>query len=363
MAVVHFRNKVGKVGKASPHAAYIARLGEYEKRLQKEKLEATGFGNMPKWAENDPIEFWRSADLFERKNGSTYREFEIALPRELDEKQRLALVESWIKQEIGDKYAYQYAIHTPKALDDLDQPHVHLMFNERIRDDLERDPQQYFKRYNAKHPERGGLKKDNTGKDPQTRREELKALRGRWENIVNHHLEQAGVDTRISMKSLKAQGIDREPELKLLPSQSNELKKELAQQKAFDQKMEQGLQHVESQVPQFAQAQEQYDLMIERWMQHVEHENARKKREERLENERKRKRENQYQQQIEQEQAKRLEQQEQAQIARELLAKEKGEEYQANKAVPLEREVHRSQSPKNEPSPKKEPDRGFDHGM
>lgn len=363
MAVVHFRNKVGKVGKASPHAAYIARLGEYEKRLQKEKLEATGFGNMPTWAENDPIEFWRSADLFERKNGSTYREFEIALPRELDEKQRLALVEHWIKQEIGDKYAYQYAIHTPKALDDLDQPHVHLMFNERIRDDLERDPQQYFKRYNAKHPERGGLKKDNTGKDPQTRREELKALRGRWENMVNLHLEQAGIDTRISMKSLKAQGIDREPQPKLLPSQSNELKKELEQQKAFDQKIEQGLQHVESQIPQFAHAQQQYDLMVERWMQHVEYENARKKREKQLEHERAQQRE--HQQQIEREQEKKLEQQKQEQRQRDILEKEKAEEeeYQAVQQATFVTEKPIVDAVQAKPGPKKEPDRGSDYGM
>ena len=44
-------------------------------------------------------------------------------------------------------------------MDGNDQPHVHLMFNERLQDGIERDPEQYFKRYNSKNPERGGAKK------------------------------------------------------------------------------------------------------------------------------------------------------------------------------------------------------------
>ncbi|MGK3295870.1 hypothetical protein ACSLNR_28170, partial [Escherichia coli] len=40
-------------------------------------------GNMPEWARDNPSHFWQAADQFERANGSTYRELEIALPREL----------------------------------------------------------------------------------------------------------------------------------------------------------------------------------------------------------------------------------------------------------------------------------------
>ena len=69
---------------------------------------------MPKWAEHNPITFWEAADLYERKNGSTYREYEIALPREMNAKQRLELVEEFIQSEIGSKYPYQFAIHNLK---------------------------------------------------------------------------------------------------------------------------------------------------------------------------------------------------------------------------------------------------------
>ena len=108
------------------------------------------------------------------QNGSTYREYEIALPREMNAEQCLELVEDFIQSEIGSRYPYQFAIHNPKAMDGNDQPHVHLMFNERLQDGIERDPEQYFKRYNGKNPERGGAKKDNTGKSYQERKPILK---------------------------------------------------------------------------------------------------------------------------------------------------------------------------------------------
>lgn len=222
MAIARLSVKVGKAGKASPHADYITR--EEEKKLEQETLktdlEYKSHGNMPEWAEQQPNLFWQAADLYERKNGSTYREYEIALPREMNQEQRLKLVESFIQEEIGSKYPYQFAIHNPQAMDGKDQPHVHLMFNERLQDGIERDPEQYFKRYNAKNPERGGAKKDNTGKGYQERKDDIKELRQRWENLCNKHLEKHQIDSRIDMRSYKDQGIDREPEKKLLPSQA-----------------------------------------------------------------------------------------------------------------------------------------------
>ncbi len=212
MAIGRLSVTVGTKGKASPHAQYIAREGKYAKPSNHaEKLEYTGHGNMPKWAEHDSNYFWKMADEHERKNGSTYREHVIALPRELSEEERHELVKDWIEKEIGDKHAYQYAIHNPPALDGGQQPHAHIMFSERTIDGIERDPDQYFKRYNSKNPEKGGAKKANTPKKSADRKAELKAMRERWEVTCNAHLEKAGSHERISMKSLKEQGIKREP--------------------------------------------------------------------------------------------------------------------------------------------------------
>ena len=240
MAIARLSVKTGGVGKAASHAEYIDRDGKYEKK-KNDDLEYSASGNMPTWAEENPNLFWQSADLYERKNGSTYREFEIALPSELNREQRLELVQDFIDQEISTKYPYQIAIHNPKAMDGLEQPHAHLMFNERLQDGIERDPQQYFKRYNAKVPEKGGAKKDNTGKDYQTRKDEIQDLRQRWEDISNRHLERAGLDIRIDMRSYQDQGIDKDPEKKLLPSQAKDpiIRAALTQSRQADQALKQ----------------------------------------------------------------------------------------------------------------------------
>ena len=224
MAIGRLSMKVGKAGKAGPHAAYIAREGQYANRLERgEKLEATEAGNMPAWAQSNPLAFWQAADAYERKNGTTYREMEIALPRELSAAQRIELVREFVRQEIGDRHAYQWALHVPTAADGGEQPHFHLMFSERQVDGIDRDPEQYFKRYNAKAPEKGGARKGYGPSAGQTltkaeRAAELKELRGRWEAMCNAHLERAGVEQRIDMRSHAERGTGLEPERKQLPS-------------------------------------------------------------------------------------------------------------------------------------------------
>ena len=213
MATYHLTAKIGKKGKAAAHAAYIAREGKYSGRARYEDLEATASGNMPEWAAHNAAHFWTAADGHERVNGSAYREIEVALPRELTPAQRLGLVQAFIGQEIGDKHAYQFAIHTPKAaLEKADQPHAHIMYSERTMDGIARDPWHYFKRHNAKHPEKGGAKKFSGGKSAVELKAELLGWRERWAALQNAHLEKHGHTDRVDHRSLKAQGIAREPE-------------------------------------------------------------------------------------------------------------------------------------------------------
>ncbi len=208
MASYHCTVKVGGKGKAASHSAYISREGKYSGRERYEDLEATAHANMPKWAEHNPAHFWEAADEFERANGATYREIEIALPRELSPDQRRDLVEDFIERELGGKHSYQWAIHTPKAaLEGNEQPHAHIMYSERTIDGLDRDPDHYFKRYNAKNPEKGGCRKDSAGTEDR-----LQATRMLWADVQNAHLERHGHQVRVDHRSLKEQGIDREPE-------------------------------------------------------------------------------------------------------------------------------------------------------
>ena len=217
MALGRISIKVGNKGKALPHSKYILREDQYAPKNNKlEKLESIGHGNMPVWAEHDPKIFWQMADLHERKNGSTYREHIITLPRELDESQRLDLVQDWISQEIGEKYAYAFAIHNPRAMDGKEQPHCHLMFSERLLDGIERDPEQFFKRYNSKNPEKGGAKKDNTGLMDSVRKTLIKEQRSRWEVLCNKHLAKAyeymgEPPPEINMRNWLEKGLNQKP--------------------------------------------------------------------------------------------------------------------------------------------------------
>ena len=212
MASYHLSVKVGAKGKALAHAEYIEREGEYKLKHQ-EKLEAKAHGNMPEWAQDDPNLFWRCSDEFERKNGAAYREIEIALPRELSPGQRKDLVDDFVQQELGDKHTYTWAIHTPKAsIEGGEQPHAHIMYSERMQDGIERGPDQFFKRYNAKQPERGGCQKSNITKSAEQRKTELVELRERFADLQNVYLEKYDHEDRVDHRSLADRGIERRPE-------------------------------------------------------------------------------------------------------------------------------------------------------
>ena len=218
MPSYHCSVKTGGKGRAGKHSDYITRDGKYAPELTKgksklEDLEHKASGNMPAWAAHDASIFWRAADEHERANGATYREIEVALPRELTPEQRRELVEDFVQKQIGERHPFTYAIHIPKAaIEKGEQPHAHIMYSERTLDGIARDPGQFFKRANSKAPEKGGCKKDSAGTQ-----ERLLATRELWAEVQNQHLERAGVDARVSHLSLKAQGIDRQPEKHLGP--------------------------------------------------------------------------------------------------------------------------------------------------
>ncbi|WP_338327780.1 MobA/MobL family protein [Rosenbergiella epipactidis] len=138
--------------------------------------------------------------------------------------QRLALVRDFVSQEIGERHAYQFAIHNPKAaIAGGEQPHAHIMFSERHCDGIDRDPEQYFKRANSKNPERGGAKKVRFGETPTERKAYLTEQRSRWADLQNAYLEKYQHDDRVDARSYKAQGIDRQPERHLGPYQVRQL--------------------------------------------------------------------------------------------------------------------------------------------
>jgi hypothetical protein len=219
MASYHMQINTGGKGAALEHAQYIDRDGRFTEERYGE-VAARGHANMPAWAREDTAEFWRASDEFERANGNTYREYELALPRELARGAQVALVQRFAEQELGTMRPYQWAIHVCTASDGKEQPHVHLMFSDRQHDGIERGPEQFFKRYNAKNPERGGARKMSYGADKEEAARTYEGIRERWAKVQNLALEHAGVEARVDHRSLAAQGIHREPEVHRGPAVS-----------------------------------------------------------------------------------------------------------------------------------------------
>ena len=224
MASFHHCIKSGKKGTARQHAAYIERNGKFSNRG--EDLIHTTYGNMPTWAVNNPNLFWKMADKHERANGAVYREHEVALPNELTVDQLITLTEKLAKELVGNK-PYQYAIHAPDgSLGSIPNPHVHLMYSDRLPDGIERAPEQMFSRFNATHPELGGCRKDSGGMTPQELRDNVINKRKTIADIQNQALAEHGHDTRVDHRSLREQGKQQRPERHMGAARIRSLSKE-----------------------------------------------------------------------------------------------------------------------------------------
>ena len=55
---------------------------------------------MPEWAEDDPREFWKNADKYERANGRLFRAYEVSLPNELKLDDQIELVQEMAKEAL-----------------------------------------------------------------------------------------------------------------------------------------------------------------------------------------------------------------------------------------------------------------------
>ncbi|NKX68284.1 MobA/MobL family protein (plasmid) [Labrenzia sp. 5N] len=130
--------------------------------------------------------FFNSAEDTGRKNGRVSDKIMLALPRELTATQRHELVKSYA-EEITDGRAAWIAAHHDKGKD-ANNPHCHLVIRDR---DLE------------------------TGKRVfgTTERGSTQRLRDLWQDHANRALELAGRAERIDARTLKAQGIKREPQI------------------------------------------------------------------------------------------------------------------------------------------------------
>ena len=223
MESIHFGIRSGKHGAATNHLNYITREGSYAARND---LVATGHGNMPSFAGDEPRRLWKASDQYERKNGSTFRAFTISLPNVLTVEQLTELAEQEARRLAGPK-AFQWALHMPSSsLRGEPNPHVHIVICDRLPDGIERGPEQMFKRYNPAHPEKGGCRKDSGGRTHLALRSQVTAQRAAAADEINAALARHGHEHRVDHRPLKERGINRAPEHYLGPARIRRMTEE-----------------------------------------------------------------------------------------------------------------------------------------
>ncbi|MBP1807600.1 MobQ family relaxase [Rubellimicrobium aerolatum] len=168
----------------------------------------------PVWAQ-DRQALWNAAEAREtRVNSVTAREWELALPHELDGAGRRELAHAFARELVARyRVAADVAIHAPHREGDQRNWHAHVLTTTR---ELTAE---------------GLTDKTRQLDAKQTRGAEVTHMRERWAEMQNRALERAGHEERVDHRSLQAQrkaalergdertadNLDRAPEVKLGP--------------------------------------------------------------------------------------------------------------------------------------------------
>lgn len=199
MAIFHLSVKtISRSAGRSATAAIAYRSGEkvmdertglvhdYTRRRGVEHTEIFLPENAPAWA-SQREQLWNAAELAEkRKNSTVAREFEVALPAELNREQRLELVREFSRDLVQRHgMAVDVAIHEPGKEGDHRNHHAHILCSTRRL-----TPEGF---------------KDKTRELDDQKSGEVSHWRERWAEMSNRHLENAGRQERIDHRSLEAQ--------------------------------------------------------------------------------------------------------------------------------------------------------------
>ena len=214
MATYHLRLKNdtksnGTKISAKGHADYILREGA-------EKTDLIYQDNqLPKWANGSPQKFFSAATRYEDKGNCRFKELELSLPNELTLEQNLEIVNSFIGKHLSNHY-YAFAIHEKEgAISGEKHPHVHIMFSERLIDEVERIKERpaykYFKRAAKplKEEKEASLERRREHGAPKDKKWHDKnfliQIRADFADIQNRVLSKYGKSIRVDQRTLDAQ--------------------------------------------------------------------------------------------------------------------------------------------------------------
>ena len=191
------------------------RMHDYTAKRGVETCFILAPADAPSWAQ-DRAALWNAAEAREtRSNSVTAREWELALPSEISDAARIDITRAFAAQLV-ERYgvAADVAIHAPHREGDQRNHHAHILTTTRVLS------------------AEGLTDKTRVLDAASTGGPEIEAMRGYWAELQNHALELAGQEERVDHRSLevqreealfhgdvlKAEELDREPELKLGPA-------------------------------------------------------------------------------------------------------------------------------------------------
>lgn len=151
----------------------------------------------PEWASNRQT-LWNEVERAEkRKDAQLFREFELGLPSELSRDQQVALVREFCKKLTSEGIACDFSIHDENRRGNKNT-HAHVMSTLRPLGE---------NGFGAKR------------RDWENWNAILKNFRSEWSAMQNRALAQHGHSARVDHRTLKAQGIDRLPQIHVGPRQ------------------------------------------------------------------------------------------------------------------------------------------------
>jgi hypothetical protein len=228
VSLKHHKHATGKTASAAQHAAYILRdvktpetqgyvtyvLRQSRASQDREDLAHAESHNLPSWAGESPIAFFLEAERWEGANRRVSSSLEVALPKELDRAQQIALMQDFCQTHFAH-CPYLVGLHDSQGASGEPNPHFHVTWSARVIDGVERPPETFFKR-----PPHGA------GKDPIFLEEGwLTAVRQSWADLCNLSLERNGVaGAFVDARSLAERGIERDPERRLSPDHTTKAK-------------------------------------------------------------------------------------------------------------------------------------------
>ncbi len=206
MAIYHLHVKV--IGRKSGSSAVASAAYRSASRLRDERQgrahDFSGKGGvvysevmLPEHAPeawSDRERLWNDVEAFEaRRDAQLAREVEFAIPREMSEAQGIELARDFAQVEFVDRgMIADLNVHWDFGEDGMPKPHAHVMLTMRV------------------------VEKDGFGPKVRdwNRTEIVERWRERWAELANERLAELDIDARIDHRSLEAQGIALEPDLR-----------------------------------------------------------------------------------------------------------------------------------------------------